>query len=160
MLIPIWQRLLGVLIYMLPWSDAIPFGKNLLAQVPEVLLSALLLPAMPIWIVQSAIPWGGLGSLVLFLVLFLAVVRNPNVPYFLRFNTLQALLLSIILSLLGLVFFEILQKPLEGTLIFNTLATTVLVAVFAIVIFALIECLRGREPDLPGIRQAVRMQLY
>ncbi len=160
MLIPIWQRLLGVLIYMLPWSDAIPFGKNLLAQVPEVLLSALLLPARTIWIVQSAIPWGGLGSLVLFLVLFLAVVRNPNVPYFLRFNTLQALLLSIILSLLGLVFFEILQKPLEGTLIFNTLATTVLVAVFAIVIFALIECLRGREPDLPGISQAVRMQLY
>ncbi len=160
MLIPIWQRLLGVLIYMLPWSDAIPFGKNLLAQVPKVLLSALLLPAMPIWIVQNAIPLGGLGSLVLFLVLFLAVVRNPKVPYFLRFNTLQALLLSIILSLLGLVFFEILQKPLEGTLIFNTLATTVLVAVFAIVIFALIECLRGREPDLPGISQAVRMQLY
>ncbi len=159
MLIPIWQRLLGVLIYMLPWSDAIPFGTNLLAQVPKVLLSALLLPAMPIWIVQNAIPLK-LGSLVLFLVLFLAVVRNPKVPYFLRFNTLQALLLSIILSLLGLVFFEILQKPLEGTLIFNTLATTVLVAVFAIVIFALIECLRGREPDLPGISQAVRMQLY
>ncbi len=144
---------------MLPWSDAIPFGKNLLAQVPVVVLRALLLPAMPIWIVQNAIPLK-LGSLVLFLVLFLAVVRNPNVPYFLRFNTLQALLLSIILSLLGLVFFEILQKPLEGTLIFNTLATTVLVAVFAIVIFALIECLRGREPDLPGISQAVRMQLY
>ncbi|MDP6203752.1 MAG: Tic20 family protein [Prochlorococcus sp.] len=159
MLIPIWQRLLGVLVYMLPWSDAIPFGKNLLAQVPVVVLRALLLPAMPIWIVQNAIPLK-LGSLVLFLVLFLAVVRNPNVPYFLRFNTLQALLLSIILSLLGLVFFEILQKPLEGTLIFNTLATTVLVAVFAIVIFALIECLRGREPDLPGISQAVRMQLY
>ncbi|MFL0749670.1 MAG: Tic20 family protein, partial [Prochlorococcus sp.] len=109
MLIPIWQRLLGVLVYMLPWSDAIPFGKNLLAQVPVVVLRALLLPAMPIWIVQNAIPLK-LGSLVLFLVLFLAVVRNPNVPYFLRFNTLQALLLSIILSLLGLVFFEILQK--------------------------------------------------
>ena len=34
------------------------------------------------------------------------------------------------------------------------------VAVLAVVIFALIECLRGKEPDLPGISQAVRMQLY
>jgi hypothetical protein len=30
----------------------------------------------------------------------------------------------------------------------------------AILLFALAECLRGREPDLPGISQAVRMQLY
>ena len=41
----------------------------------------------------------------------------------------------------------------------RTLTSTVLVAMLAIVIFALIECLRGREPDLPGISQAVRMQL-
>jgi len=161
MLIPIWQRLLGVLIYMLPWSDTEAFAQSL-NQAPEIIrlvFSLLYLPAFPILLLQRTLPYG-VGSLILFLGLFLAVVRNPKVPYFLRFNTLQALLLSIILSLLGLVFFEILQKPLEGTLIFNTLATTVLVAVFAIVIFALIECLRGREPDLPGISQAVRMQLY
>jgi hypothetical protein len=34
------------------------------------------------------------------------------------------------------------------------------VGVLAVVIFALIECSRGREPDLPGLSQAVRMQLY
>ena len=33
-------------------------------------------------------------------------------------------------------------------------------AVLAILLFALVECWRGREPDLPGISQAVRMQLY
>ena len=37
---------------------------------------------------------------------------------------------------------------------------TVVVAVLAILLFSLVECLRGREPDLPGISQAVRMQLY
>ena len=36
------------------------------------------------------------SCLLLFFVLFLAVVRNPNVPYFVRFNTLQALLTDII----------------------------------------------------------------
>ena len=90
--------------------------------------------------------------------LFLAVVRNPKVPYFLRFNTLQALLVDIVVVLLGYAF-QILLQPLSGAFMLRTLTSTVLVAMLAIVIFALIECLRGREPDLPGISQAVRMQL-
>ena len=90
--------------------------------------------------------------------LFLAVVRNPRVPYFLRFNTLQALLVDIVVVLLGYAF-QILLQPLSGAFMLRTLTSTVLVAMLAIVIFALIECLRGREPDLPGISQAVRMQL-
>ena len=90
--------------------------------------------------------------------LFLAVVRNPKVPYFLRFNTLQELLVDIVVVLLGYAF-QILLQPLSGAFMLRTLTSTVLVAMLAIVIFALIECLRGREPDLPGISQAVRMQL-
>ena len=42
----------------------------------------------------------------------------------------------------------------------RTLSSTVVIAVLAVVIFALVECIRGREPDLPGLSQAVRMQLY
>ena len=92
--------------------------------------------------------------------LFLAVVRNPNVPYFVRFNTLQALLTDIILVVLGFAF-TILLQPLGGSgLLMRTLSSTVVIATLAILLFALAECLRGREPDLPGISQAVRMQLY
>ena len=36
MAIPVWQRLLAVLIYLLPWSDAIGFG------LPRGLLNGLL----------------------------------------------------------------------------------------------------------------------
>ena len=42
----------------------------------------------------------------------------------------------------------------------RTASSTVLLGVLAVVIFALIECVQGREPDLPGLSQAVRMQLY
>ena len=42
---PIWQRLLAALAYLLPLSDAIPFGKGLLLQFP--LLQLLALPALP-----------------------------------------------------------------------------------------------------------------
>ena len=158
--IPVWQRLLGVLVYLLPWSDAIKFGLvpgGLFIDYP--ILQLLILPAQPILLLQQIVPFG-VGSLLLFFVLFLAVVRNPEVPYFLRFNTLQALLTDIVLVLLSFAF-SILLRPLGGgTLLIGTLASTVVLAVLAIVLFALVECLRGREPDLPGISQAVRMQLY
>ena len=152
--IPIWQRLLGLLVYVLPWSDAIPFGQHLFIQFP--LLQWLILPALPLSILESGIPLN-LGSLLVFFVLFLAVVRNPNVPYFIRFNTLQALLVDIIVVIISYAFIIL---PIGGGLMMRTLSSTVVVGVLAVVIFAFIECSRGREPDLPGLSQAVRMQLY
>lgn len=158
--IPFWQRLLAVLVYLLPWSDAIKFGLvpgGLFIDYPALQLLAL--PAVPLIQLQQIVPFG-FGSLLLFFLLFLAVVRNPEVPYFLRFNTLQALLTDIVLVLLSFAFSILLQPLGGGTLLIGTLASTVVLAVLAIVIFAFVECLRGREPDLPGISQAVRMQLY
>ena len=155
--IPLWQRLFAPLVYLLPWSDAIPFGLGLdgvFNQVP--LLRLLIVPAIPFMQLQR-VPAGGL---LLFFVLFLAVVRNPNVPYFLRFNTLQALLTDIVLIVLSLAFRILLQPVAGGSLLMGTLSSTIVIAVLAILVFALVECLRGREPDLPGISQAVRMQLY
>ena len=155
--IPLWQRLLAPLVYLLPWSDAIPFGLGLdgvFNQVP--LLRLLIVPAIPFMQLQR-VPAGGL---LLFFVLFLAVVRNPNVPYFLRFNTLQALLTDIVLVVLSFAFGILLQPVAGGSLLMGTLSSTIVIAVLAILVFALVECLRGREPDLPGISQAVRMQLY
>ncbi len=154
MTIPVWQRLLGVLVYMLPWSDAIPLGGHLMGQFPW--LQWLTLPALPLVLLERGIPF---GNLLVFFVLFLAVARNPNVPYFLRFNTLQAILIDIVVVLLGYGF-QLLIGPIGSALILRTLGSTVLLGVLAIVIFALIECLQGREPDLPGLSQAVRMQLY
>ena len=151
---PVWQRLLGLLVYLLPWSDAIPFGGHLMGQFPW--LQWLTLPALPLVLLERGIPF---GNLLVFFLLFLAVVRNPNVPYFIRFNTLQALLVDIIVVLLRSAF-AILLQPLGGGLILRTLSSTVMIAVLAVVIFAVIECVRGREPDLPGLSQAVRMQLY
>ena len=155
--IPLWQRVIAPLVYLLPWSDAIPFGLGLdgvFNQVP--LLRLLIVPAIPFMQLQR-VPAGGL---LLFFVLFLAVVRNPNVPYFLRFNTLQALLTDIVLVVLSFAFGILLQPVAGGSLLMGTLSSTIVIAVLAILVFALVECLRGREPDLPGISQAVRMQLY
>ena len=156
--IPLWQRFVAPLIYLLPWGDAVPFGlgmDGLFNQIP--LLRLLIVPAIPFIQLQRVVPFGGL---LLFFVLFLGVVRNPNVPYFLRFNALQALLTDIVVIVLSFAF-SILLRPIGGdTLLVGTLSSTVVIAVLAILVFAIVECLRGREPDLPGLSQAVRMQLY
>ena len=157
---PLWQRLVAPLMYLMPWSDAIPLGfgsDGLFLQYP--VLRPLVLPALPLLQLERSIPFG-LGGLLLFFVLFLAVVRNPNVPYFLRFNALQALLTDIALIVLSIGFRLLLQPIAAGSLLLGTLSSAVVVAVLAILLFSLVECLRGREPDLPGISQAVRMQLY
>jgi len=155
--IPVWQRVVAPLVYLLPWSDAIPFGGPLFQQYPW--MQWFTLPVLPLALLERSVPFG-LGGLLLFFVLFLAVVRNPNVPYFLRFNTLQALLTDIVVMVLGFAFGILLRPIAGGSLLVITLSSTIVMAVLAILLFALVECWRGREPDLPGISQAVRMQLY
>jgi hypothetical protein len=155
---PLWQRLLALLPYSLTWSDALPFGRDLFGSFPS--LNALMLPAMPALLVQNLGSMGGmnLGGLLLFVLLFAAVVRNPKVPYTIRFNTLQALMLDILLVVIGLVF-QLLQSLLGGGLLFRTLANTVFLGTLLILLFTVVQVLRGKEADLPTLSEAVRMQL-
>ena len=150
--IPLWQRPLAVLAYLLPWSAALPFGQSLDNLFPA--LQWLVLPAVPVLMLERGVPF---GSFLLFLVLFLAVVRNPQVPYFLRFNVLQAMLLDIVLVVLSLAF----QLLRIGSLGFagRTLANTVFLGMLVLLLFALVQCLRGKEADIPTLSEAVRMQL-
>ena len=151
--IPLWQRLLGLLAYLLPWSDALSFGRELYNLFPWI--SYLALPATPVLPLERSIPFGGF---LLFLVLFLVVVRNPNVPYYLRFNVLQAILLDILLVVLALAF-NVLLSPLGNSLMIRTLNNTVFIGALVLVLYASIQCIRGKEADLPSLSEAVRMQL-
>ena len=153
MTIPSWQRLLALLTYLLPWSDGLPFGRSLTSLFP--VLQWLSLPALPLVLVEQAIPFGGF---ILFLVLFLGVVRNPRVPYFIRFNAMQAILLDIILIVLSLAF-NLLLAPLGGNFAVRTLANTIFLGMLVLVLFGIIQCLRGKEADIPSLSEAVRMQL-
>ena len=151
--IPLWQRFLGLLAYLLPWSDALSFGRELYNLFPWI--SYLTLPARPVLLLERSIPFGGF---LLFLVLFLVVVRNPNVPYYLRFNVLQAILLDILLVVLALAF-NVLLSPLGNSLMIRTLNNTVFIGALVLVLYASIQCIRGKEADLPTLSDAVRMQL-
>ena len=151
--IPLWQRLLAVLFYLFPWGDALPFGSALISVFPWLIW--LQLPALPFLLLQQIVPFGGL---VLFLVLYLAVVRNPKVPDYLRFNALQAILLDVLLSVLS-IGFRVLLSPLGDSIVLRTLNNTVFIGSLAVLLYAVLQSLQGKEVDLPTISEAVRMQL-
>lgn len=150
---PIWQRLLAALAYLLPWADAVGFGQGVLSLAEP--LQLLVLPALPLLTLERVVPFGGL---VVFLALFLLVVRNPQVPYLIRFNVLQAILIDIVLVLLSLAF-QVLLSPLGGGFAVRTLESTVFLAALLLVVFAVVQSLRGVEADIPTVSEAVRMQL-
>jgi len=149
----LWQRFACIFIYMLPWSDALPFGTNLFIEIP--ILQWIALPAFPILILERLIPF---GSLLLFIIIFIGLVRNSKVPYFIRFNALQAILIDISIILLNYTF-QVLIYPIGNNLIVRSLSTTILLAVFSVIIYSIIECIQGKEPEIPLISQAVKMQL-
>ena len=151
---PIWQRLLAAAAYLVPWSDAIPFGLSLFGLFP--MLQWLSVPALPLAVLQQVVPFGGL---VLFLALYLAVVRNGRVPYPIRFNVLQAILIDIVLVLVSLAF-NLLINPLGSGFALRTLSNTVFLGTLVVVLFGVVQNLRGKDAELPTISEAVRMQLY
>jgi hypothetical protein len=150
---PIWQRLLAALAYLLPWGDALGFGQELFRLLPA--LHWLAVPAMPLLALEAAIPFGGL---LLFLLLFLLVVRNPRVPYLVRFSVLQAILLDIVLILVTLAF-DMLLRPLGAGFALRTLSNTIFLGTLALVVFGGVQSLRGKEAEIPTVSEAVRMQL-
>ena len=153
MFIPSWERLLVFFIYMLPWSEALNFGRYLFIEFPY--FKWLAIPALPVVIFQQFLPF---GSLILFLLLFLIIIRNPKVSYFLRFNSFQSILMNIVIILFSYGF-QIFIQPLGNSLLIRTFSNILVITVLSIIIFCIYECLNGREPDLPVISEAVRIQI-
>lgn len=156
--LPLWQRLLAVAAYLLPWRHGVEFGGGFQRAFPLLspVLNGLALPAAPLVAVETLLPFGGL---VIFLGLYLGVVRNQRVPYAIRFNVLQAILLDIVLVLLTLVLGLLGQLLPSAAFALRTLDDTVFLGTVLVVGFCLVQGLRGLEPELPTVSEAVRMQL-
>ena len=149
----IGARILGVLLYMIPWSDSLTFGNHLYIKYPFIQI--IQIPAIPIILIERSIPF---GSLLLFLAIFFGLVRNRKVSYFLLFNALQSLLINIGIIIASFIF-EIIFSPFANSLIIRTLSSSLLISIFLMIIYSVWSCTQGNEPNLPGISQAAKMQL-
>tara|TARA_B100000579_G_C22616679_1_gene749904 strand:- start:247 stop:711 length:465 start_codon:yes stop_codon:yes gene_type:complete len=146
-------KILGVLLYMIPWSDSIGFGNHLYLKYPVTQI--LQVPAIPIILLERSIPF---GNLFLFLAIFLGLVRNNKISYFLRFNALQSLLINIGIIIISFIF-KTIFNPFSNSLIIRTFSSTLLISIFLVIIYCSWSCIKGNEPKLPGISQATEMQL-
>ena len=146
-------KILGVLLYMIPWADCLRFGNHLYIKYPFTQI--IQIPAIPIIIIERSIPF---GNLLLFLGIFIGIVRNNKVSYFLRFNALQSLLINIGIIIINFIF-QIFFNPFSNSLIVRTFSSTLLISIFSIITFCVWSCTQGSEPNLPVISEATKMQL-
>jgi len=141
----IFQRLSSVFLYTLPLKASIPFGYYFFYKYS--FLKILLLLTFPIAILEKSLPFGGF---LLFIILFAGLARNPKVPYFVRYNACQALLIDIALIIISYLL-RIFPIPELGSIIF--------IFTLCIFIYSISQCIYGVEPEIPLISKSVRMQI-
>jgi len=148
----IFQRLSSVFLYTLPLKASIPFGYYLFYKYS--FLNVLKLLILPVAIIEKSLP---LGGLVFFLILYAGLVRNPNVPYFVRYNACQALLLDISLIIISYLLRILSISSLDS--IISVLGSIIFIFILSIFIYSISQCIYGNEPEIPLISKSVRMQI-
>ncbi len=153
------DRIFAVLVYLFAWYDSVGFGQFLFRQFPP--LSILTLPALPVAFVYGILNQllFGFGSLLVFFILYAAVVRNDRVSHFIRFNAIQTILIGILLALLGLVMQYVLIPAFGNSLIVETLYNTIFIAGLGAVIYSMIQSALGKYAEIPTISEAAYSQV-
>ncbi len=149
------DRVFSTLPYLLPLFYAMEFGQYLFQQFP--FLRYLEIPLIPVAIIFGAVPFG-LAGIIIFFVLFLAVVQNERISRFIRFNTMQSILLNIGVFLISFVA-RILARGIGGGILLETLYNLVFLAVVAACGYSIIQALMGRYAEIPTISEAAHMQV-
>ncbi|MCZ8240261.1 MAG: hypothetical protein O9323_00365 [Microcystis sp. LE19-131.1A] len=148
------DRIFAALVYLLPLYSAFAFGIFIFQQIP-FLGAALAIALYPLAFLYSSL--GSFGSLIIFFVLFFAVVRNPRISHFIRFNTMQAILIDILVSLLRLVLDFVARGG--ANLVVETLFNVVFLGAFAACVYSIIQSVIGKYADIPTISEAAYSQV-
>ncbi len=146
------ERLFASLPYVLPLIDGVAYGGSFFKLFPD--LTVLLLPLLPFGILYS-FPF---ASIIVFFALFFLVVRNEKIPHFIRFNTMQALLVDILIFIIGIMI-RVLGGISGLQFIVTTLSNFIFLGVVAVVIYSVAQSLRGLYAEIPTISDAVYMQV-
>lgn len=147
------DRIFACLPYLLPLIEGLAFGRYLFFQFPT--LQVFFVPLAPVILLYSSIPFAGL---IVFFALFLLVVRNESINHFIRFNTMQAILIDIVLVLCNLIL-PILSPIPGASFALQTLNNTIFIGVLAAVVYSVVQSGRGRYAEIPAISDAVYMQV-
>jgi uncharacterized membrane protein len=147
------DRTFACLTYLVPVIDSLDFAVPFFSQFPS--LKVVLLPLIPILQIYGSVPF---ASLIIFFALYLLVVRNESINHFIRFNAMQAILLSIITTLCGLVL-RLFVPALGGGLVIETVYNVIFLGTIAAVVYSVAQSVLGRYAEIPTLSEAVHMQV-
>ncbi|MEL6438020.1 MAG: Tic20 family protein [Cyanobacteria bacterium J06621_8] len=148
------DRSFGALIYLFPLVYALPFGLILLSQFPW--LTQFFAPFIFLYSLTNSLPF---ASLIIFFGLWLGVVRNENLSYFLRFNAMQAILLNILQILFSLIMQVLAPAFGSQSLITSTLTNTIFMGSVVACFFCMVRSIQGEYAELPALSDAASSQI-
>nr|YP_010337098.1 hypothetical protein MW575_pgp177 [Pseudoerythrocladia kornmannii]UNJ16683.1 hypothetical protein [Pseudoerythrocladia kornmannii] len=157
--IAISTRLLCILPYFLPLLEGCEhFATRIILDYPFQMVTLyrhILWPMVRFYIENRFV------NFVSFLTLYFLLVSSKSplpVSAFLRFNTLQALLIFLITTILGVTFKALpieFRTSLYGTMLCNMF----FLFIFYTISYSLLQALQGKYSDIPIISEAVRIQI-
>ncbi|XP_047965950.1 protein TIC 20-v, chloroplastic-like [Salvia hispanica] len=134
--------------------DGVQYGKYILTQFTP--FQALIQPLVPAIRVFKSFPFNGF---LVFLTLYFVVVRNQNFSRYVRFNTMQAIVLDVLL-----IFPDLLERTFNprdgvGLDVLMSLDSTVFLFLLVSLIYGSSACLLGNLPRLPIVAEAADRQV-
>ncbi|MBO3462789.1 hypothetical protein G7B40_001850 [Aetokthonos hydrillicola Thurmond2011] len=147
------DRVFACLPYLLPIVEVFLFGGYFLKQFP--ILQLLFLPLFPLITIYYNVRYAGL---IIFFALFIFVVRNEKISHFVRFNTMQAIMLDIVVFLFSILTDLVRLVPASGFAL-QTLYTTIFLGILVASLYSIVQSLIGRYAEIPALSEAVYMQV-
>ncbi|XP_054802284.1 protein TIC 20-II, chloroplastic [Prosopis cineraria] len=152
---PATERLISVASYTLPFFNSLHYGRYLFLQFPS--LGLLFDPILPLVTLYRSIPY---SSFVAFFALYLGVVRNPSFSRYVRFNSMQAVTLDVLLVLPLLL--QRIFTPGRSGLGFRLMVwahSFLFLFTLLCFLYSVASCVLGRTPHLPFVADAASRQL-
>jgi Chloroplast import apparatus Tic20-like len=149
------DRILSAACYLYPFLDGVQYGRFVLSQFP--LLQLPLRPIVPLLQLFRASP---LTPILLFFTLYFAIVRNPSsFSRYVRFNTMQAIVLDVLLIFPSLLERSFMPRDGMGMDIVQSLDSTVFFFLLISLVYGSTACLLGQVPRLPFVADAADRQV-
>jgi hypothetical protein len=148
------ERVVAALGYFLPFFDGIQYGRYFFLQFPVA--ERLIAPLFPLLSAYKGFPF---SNFIAFFGLYLAVVRNPSFSRYVRFNTMQAVVLDVLLIFPTLVERTFTPRGGIGFELLVIFYNSVFLFLVACFLFGIVSCLLGKTPRLPLVAEAADQQV-
>ncbi|XP_009375066.2 protein TIC 20-v, chloroplastic [Pyrus x bretschneideri] len=148
------DRLISAVCYFYPFFDGIQYGKYVITQFTAV--QTLIQPLIPAIRVFKSFPFNGF---LVFLTLYFGVVRNSNFSRYVRFNTMQVIVLDVLLIFPDLLERSFNPKDGLGLDVLMSMDSTVFLFLLVCLVYGSASCVLGQVPRLPIVAEAAERQV-